>query len=430
MLTEPDRTIEAGSPWAVVEENAARLEEKLTPTPEWYLDPAVYELELERVFAKTWQLVCPVTDVDEPGSYTTVRTDSRREFVIVRDLEGKLRAYYNVCPHRGNLLVGGQRQYAAYAPPTGTTQLFTCLYHAWSFNLDGSLRRAPGLDGLDNFAPTDFSLSEVSVDTWGPLVFLNPDPNAPPLSEHLGALPETVQQLSSGLGFDLLALAKEGNFKVVEGVLECNWKTAVENSLECYHCASSHPGFADTVDLPKWQITLRGNCIIQGTRAKHIDMEHFDERRGGRMGPLTTAAALSTEGTDSNYFHWIFPNNSVSFWPGPTKSFNVARWIPDGPERTRWWSVRWWAADVPDEIRDEQWQFLSDVGWEDKEIVENTHIGMRSGAWRGGPFYVEPDVDAPVENPMPHVAGDELQQIRDERGIHLFNRLVANTLVG
>jgi len=432
MLTDAEsasRVGESPAGWQIIEENAARLQQGLTPTPDWYLSPEVHDLELEHIFDKTWQVVCALTDVESPGDYTTVRIDSRREFIIVRDLEGVLHAYNNVCPHRANFLVGGQREYAAYPPPTGNNALFTCLYHSWSFNLDGTLRRAPGIDGQPDFQPADYSLFEVSVDAWGPFVFLNPDPNAPPLSDHLGALPETVARLSTGLGFDLLDIARQGNFKMIEGVLDCNWKTAVENSLECYHCVSSHPGFADTVDLAKWQITLRGNCIIQGTRAKQVDMAAFDQRRAGRMGKAATAAVFEPEGSDSNYFHWIFPNNSVSFWPGPAKSFNVARWIPDGPERTKWWSVRWWAEDVPDEIRDDQWDFLADVGWEDKEIVENTHLGMKSGAWKGSSFYLAPDDKKPVENPMPHVAAEELQQIRDERGILQFNKLVAQTVL-
>ena len=431
-MTDADSISDIGNSsrgWKIVEENADRLQRRLTPTPDWYLSPDVYELELERLFDKVWQIVCPISDVEEPGSYTTVRIDNRKEFIVLRDLEGKLRAFHNVCPHRSNMLVGGQREYAAYPPPDGNTPFLTCLYHSWSFNLNGSLRRAPGIDAQADFEAANFSLFEVSVDSWGPLVFLNPDPNAPPLSDHLGALPETVARLSDGLGFDLLALTQEGNFKFIEGTLDCNWKTAVENSLECYHCVSSHPGFADTVDLRRWQITLRGNCIIQGTRAKKVDMNKFDKRRAGRMGATATGSVFAEEGSDANYFHWIFPNNSVSFWPGPSKSFNVARWLPDGPERTRWWSIRWWAADVPDEVRDDQWDFLANVGWEDKEIVENTTLGMKSGAWRGSSFYIADD-DHPVGNPMPHVAADELQEIRDERGIHQFNSLVAQTLLG
>lgn len=412
--------------WSIIKQTAGRLEQGLSAVPEWYLDPDVFELERQLVFRRTWQLVCPVTDVAEPGSYRAVQIDADTEFIVVRDHDGVLRAFYNVCSHRGNLIVGGHRDYAPFDPPSGKTRLFRCVYHAWSYNLDGTLNRAPGIGGLPGFDQAQYGLREVSVDTWGPFVFLNPDPDALPLAEHLGDLPERV----TALGIDMEAVAEEGNFLNVEGILECNWKSAVENALECYHCASSHPGFAESMALPKWQISLRGGCIVQGTRVRPVDPSTIaPDNPKRRLGPLSTEAALSSEGSSLAWFHWMFPNNSVSVWPGPGNSFNVARWIPLEPGRTKWWSVRWWPASVPDEVRDEQWKFMSDVGWEDQEIVENQYLGIKSGAWRGGPLYLAPDTDSPVEDPPPHIDPRELQEVRDERGVHLFNSLVAETLL-
>ena len=409
---------------SIIETSAERLGQGLSPTGDWYLDRDVYELERQAIFGRTWQLVCPVTDIPEPGDYTSVELDERTQFIVVRSRDGKVRAFRNVCPHRGSQLVGGKRDYAPLAPPSGNVPFIRCTYHGWTYELDGSLRRAPMIDRQEGFPAYQYGLLEAAVDTWGPFVFLNPDADAAPLSEHLGRLPELVD----GLGIDLMAVAKEANLKRIEGTLEANWKIAVENALECYHCSSSHPGLLDTLELSKWQMNLRGNCIIQGTRVRDIDPDKVDERIETRLGKLATTAALSADGFGFAYFHFILPNNSVSLWPGPGNSFNIARWIPMGPARTKWWMIRWWPKDVSDAVRDDQWKFISDVGWEDQEIVENQQKGLESQAWPGGPYYLSSDDAAPDAAPR-HIDPAEMAETRDERGVHQLNRLIADALL-
>src|SRR5262249_8543316 len=146
----------------------------------------------------------------------------------------------------------------------GNRSTIMCRYHGWTYRLDGGLHRAPQFDDIAEFDPAEYGLYEVSVDEWGPFVFLNADPHATPLAEHLGALPDELAKL----GMDLGAVADQRNSRVVDAFLECNWKVAVENSLECYHCSTSHPSFRATVDLPKWQLSINGNCIIQGTHLR------------------------------------------------------------------------------------------------------------------------------------------------------------------
>src|SRR4029453_12834564 len=114
----------------------------------------------------------------EPGSFFSCDAGGV-PVVVVRDKEGSLRAFLNVCRHRGSLVCEGE----------GRRETLQCPYHAWTYSLDGSLRAAPRTGREPGFDKSQLGLMPVQVDTWGPFVFVNPDTTAPPLAEHLGALP-------------------------------------------------------------------------------------------------------------------------------------------------------------------------------------------------------------------------------------------------
>ena len=146
----------------------------------------------------------------------------------MRDRDGALRALVNVCRHRGAEVVAG----------AGRCTTLQCHYHAWTYGLDGTLRAAPRSSGLDRDA---LGLRAAAVDTWGPFVFVHAEAAPPPLADALGGLPDLVAR--GGLDVDALASTS------AQYELKANWKVAVENYLECYHCAVAHPGFADVIDV-------------------------------------------------------------------------------------------------------------------------------------------------------------------------------------
>ena len=392
------------SPTGVVARTAERLAAGLTPTAEWYTSEAVHELERAHVLRGHWQLVAAASDVAEPGQYVVVPLDEHAEFIVMRGEDGVLRAFANVCPHRGNVLLAGH----------GSCANVRCGYHGWTFGLDGTLRTGPGLKDLDGFDRSEHGLVEAAVDSWGPFVFLNTDPEAGPLLDFLGDIPTVL----GSYGIDLAGVAADAKTRVVTADLHCNWKIAVENALECYHCATVHPGFNATVDLPGWHITLGDTSIVQGTTIRRRDDGTVGARPDEAPAGQLSAGLIGTPGgMDQAMFHWLFPNNSISLWPGPANSFNVARWIPRGPHMTTWWSIRWWPADVDDAVIEDQWEFMSSVGWEDRDIVESVHRGMRSGSWAGGPLVLR-DREASCAT------------VRDERGAHRLNTLVAQAILG
>jgi len=155
------------------------LEDGWTLPATWYTDTALHERERERLFARAWTYAGPVEWVSEPGSYFAAHI-GHVPVAVVRGTDGTLRGLVNVCRHRGHLVVDGN----------GCRETLQCPYHAWTYNLDGSLRRAPRAEREPGFSPEGLSLAPVSVGTWGPFVFVNPDPEARSLEEALGALPE------------------------------------------------------------------------------------------------------------------------------------------------------------------------------------------------------------------------------------------------
>ena len=189
----------------------------------WYVDPAVAAVERDNIFRRSWQYAGHTGELAGPGSFFPTQVGGL-PVIVVLDREGGLRGYLNICRHRGTILVN--------EPQTrGTIQ---CPYHAWTYGLDGALRGAPRSKEEPHFDAEGLGLAPVQVDTWGPFVFVNPDVEAAPLTDTLGDLPAVVAE--NGLDVDALRFHHRVAYEV-----HANWKIAMENYLECYHCQLNHP---------------------------------------------------------------------------------------------------------------------------------------------------------------------------------------------
>jgi Rieske 2Fe-2S family protein len=192
-----------------------------------YVDPAVFEAERERLFARQWFCVGRSEDVPEAGDVLAVDV-AGESVLLVRDGD-ELRAFYNLCRHRGSTLLDA----GCSAHVSGGIR---CPYHAWTYRLDGSLLRAPFVDEVDADA---FGLHPVGLETWGGWVFVHLTPaEAPPLAEQLGPIPGRVQRYP-------LADLRRG--ATVTYDVAANWKVIAENFNECYHCGPVHPELCDLV---------------------------------------------------------------------------------------------------------------------------------------------------------------------------------------
>ena len=212
-------------------EISERLEAGYTLPAGLYSDSAILALERERIFKHTWQYACVTAQVAEPGDYFATKA-GHIPIVLVRDKEGNLNGFVNVCRHRGHVVMQG----------SGHRETLQCPYHAWTYGLDGCLLRAPRSEREPGFDADNYSLFPVQVGTWGPFICANVDLEAGPLAETLGVLPDTIAE--TGIDLDSLKFHHRGEY-----VIEANWKIAVENYLECYHCPVAHPGFSSVIDV-------------------------------------------------------------------------------------------------------------------------------------------------------------------------------------
>jgi len=301
----------------------------------WYTDEETLRRERARIFARSWQYAGRAAQVAEPGSF--LATDAGGiPILVTRDGDGALRAFLNVCRHRGAVLTEG----------CGTRTTIQCHYHAWTYGLDGSLRGAPRSDREPSFDATELSLVPASVDTWGPFLFVNPDANAAPLDEHLGELPTL---LARDIDVDALVFHSR-----VEFGSNANWKVVSENFLECYHCATAHPAFSDEVDVHPDRYLLEAHATFasQFCRAKSSG--------------------------DAGQFHLVYPNTGINVFPGPA-NLSIGPISPTAPGRTERHLDYFFAPDVDESWLRDFFEFDDQVGREDTALVESVQRGMSSG---------------------------------------------------
>ncbi len=329
----------------------------------FYTDPGILEIEKEALFFRTWQYACHAGAIPEPGDFAAVSIFDQDLF-LVRGSDGDVRAFYNVCPHRGHRLVEGQ----------GRARRIVCPYHAWTYNLDGSLFRARGPQGACRSEASGVRLSEVRVDRILDFLFVNLDPDAPPLGEQVPGIGRAMLRAVPDLQNFLL----RNDAEYFGGVYDCNWKVALDNALECYHCEVAHKSFSDIMNMPGIAYEFRGGYSYQ-----HIPT-------AGKAQNLAYALDLDSDMLDG-HFWYVFPNTYFSIFPG-TPNFSVSRFEPQGPERMR---RRFDTFTPPDvdldrEAARSRWGFEV-VNEEDRALCENVQRGMRQRGYDRGWYLVDPE---------------------------------------
>ncbi len=190
-----------------------------------YLSREFMQLEWDRIWTRVWLLGGRELDIPEPGDYIVTEI-GRESILIVRQKDRRIRAFYNVCQHRGNRL-----RPACGLGSTGESHSFRCAYHAWEYELDGSYRRIPDIDTFPQGKPPG-GLPEVRCDTWGSFVWFTLDPDAPPLAEFLDPIPRHLDPYN----FNKMVQTRDITIE-----WDCNWKTSVDAFNESYHVQGIHP---------------------------------------------------------------------------------------------------------------------------------------------------------------------------------------------
>ena len=328
------------------------VERSETIPSSWYVDPRFHAVDRDAVFARSWQGIGHVSMVPNPGDYFTA-TIADNPVIVLRDREGTLRAFYNVCRHRGGPLA---------LEPTGCVKALTCKYHGWTYLLDGSLRGVPQFDRTELFDKKDYGLAPITVDTWQGLIFAILEPhNAPPLAEVMAGITERIAPER----LDTKPLVRRIDYEV-----HANWKVYVDNYLEGYHIPHVHPELNKALDYLSYVTEI----------APWHSLQH---------SPLVADNFYTGRAGTQAYYYWVYPNFMLNILPG---RLQVNLVVPDGPDRCR--VIFWYYYDDPDGPgRPEQAQrdieYSDAVQLEDREICQHVQAGLASRAYDRGRFSVE-----------------------------------------
>ncbi len=318
----------------------------------WYVDPSFHLFDREVLFARTWQFVGHETQLAEPGAYLS-GTVAGNPLVVVRGKDDVIRAFYNVCRHRGGPLV---------TDACGRASVFKCQYHGWTYRLDGMLRGVPRFDHTELFDKRDFGLVPVRVERWHGLLFVVLDGDPPPLTAVLDGIPERTAPFR----FDALQLYHRDTYEVA-----CNWKVYVDNYLEGYHVPLVHPELMKRLDYRSYTTET----------APWYSLQHSGFRSGGD--------GLYAGTDEAAYYYFIFPNLMLNILPGRLQA-NVVE--PLAPDRCL---VRFdYFYEEVDSVSAQQtiaedMAFSDLVQQEDIGICEHVQRGLGSRAYDRGRFSVE-----------------------------------------
>ncbi|HKA02455.1 MAG TPA: SRPBCC family protein [Candidatus Solibacter sp.] len=335
------------------------LDRGLTLPARWYIDPAITERELQQVFSKTWAYVGPLNELKNVGDYITGYIGGLIPVAVVRSETG-LNALVNICRHRRHEVLKGR----------GNAKVLQCGYHAWTYDLAGCLRGAPRTAHEPGFRLEDYPLLPIRVETLGPWVFVNADRGAASLREQYGKVLDVISL--SGVDLDGLVLYSREEWESYS-----NWKTMLENYLECYHCAVAHPGFSAAIDVKPENY----NLAVHGWFSSQVGMVRDSALEGRSQVKIYDARGDVAQAQ----YHLLFPNMTININPGfPNLSIDV--WWPNGPNGTKGFSEQYFARGVSEEFANELIEFNRQVGLEDDQLTNSVQRGLRAGLIDQGRF--------------------------------------------
>jgi choline monooxygenase len=350
-----------------------------------YIDGNVFAEEKEKIFARTWQVVGHASQVANAGDYFTTELIGE-PLVFVRGADGRLRGFYNVCRHRAG-------------PPAegcGSRKLFRCGYHGWTYGLDGALLSATEIEGVEGFRAEDFALAPVRTEEWFNLIFTNLNPDAPPLRECLGELPQQAEKFP----FAQMRLFERRTYD-----MKCNWKTYVDNYLEGYHLPSVHPGLNRELDYNAYVVEPH-MPRAEGSSPERFSgyVKQFSPIRGAQPGDATPRRyqdarddSSSPSSLTTDYF-WIFPNWMLNCYPDNV-SLNIV--LPVEAERSL--AIFEWYLPEKDHAlptAKASVEFSDQIQVEDVAICEAVQKNLRSRSYSRGRF-----------------------SVKQEKGVHAFHRM-------
>ena len=329
---------------------------------QWYGDPAIHRVELERIHRRSWHFATHTGELREVGA-TAIRDVAGVPIVLVRGEDGAIRGFLNICRHRGHPVV----------LEAGCKKMLTCHYHGWAYRLDGSLRGAPRSQGDPTFDASQLGLVPIQTHVWGPMVWVNLDLSAPPFAEWIAGMPELVAERGLDVTKHEVAFAHEW-------AMDANWKVFQDNTIECYHCPTTHPELSRALDMnPKGQVFSVGGRYW---------IHHKIPFRKGAPGGISWGPV---EGRPYDYYyHWVFPTTYLQF---AGRGFDIGSVDVVGVDKIRFRHLCFLPPETPAELKAKgQRQLEGDatIG-QDVDICNRVQRGHQTGLAPTGRILGEPE---------------------------------------
>jgi Rieske 2Fe-2S family protein len=340
-----------------------------------YTSQRVFAFEQERFFAGSWTCVGREGDLEGTGAQRAVRV-GRAGVLLARGADGRARAFANTCRHRGHELLGVGEQ--------TTRRTVLCPYHAWTYDLDGALRVAPGFRHHGDFRSDEHGLVELPLESWHGFLFVNGSGDAPPFAEHVGALDDLVAPYQPERLVPLASHAYD---------LACNWKVILENYHECYHCPLIHPELCQVSPPASGDNFELDGAWVGGTMdlKDHAATMSLDGHSDGVPIPGLDGERLRTVA-----YLGLFPNLLLSLHPDYLMTHLVEPLGPDLSHVVCTWYFPPEAAERPGFDPSYAVEFWDRTNRQDWAACESVQRGMASPHFRPGPL-------APAEDAVYHV---------------------------
>lgn len=307
--------------------------------PHHYTDPAAYAHEQRAVMARGWHLVAHQHELASAGDYVATSI-AGVPLAVLRDDHGTLRALHNVCRHRGGPLVRGSGR----APGS-----LRCLYHGWTYTLDGRLKHAPAMHEACGFDRADVCLPVAEVAAWQGLVFASLEPEHP-----FEALVAGIVEASAPMRLDALRFHARRVYDVA-----CNWKVYIDNFLEGYHVPQVHPALATMIEYRRYETAWGGLRVLQHS-------------------PVVSDSPAYGQGTAQ--YWWLWPTTMLNLTRGRLQSNRVEAL---GPRHTRVTFDFYYDPGAEQRARADL-EVTEQVQAEDALICEDVQRALESGSYRAG----------------------------------------------
>jgi choline monooxygenase len=334
------------------------LERARTIPATWYHDPELDLLERRAIFGDSWHLAGRAELVAEPSTYLTCDI-AGEPVVVVRDADGELRAFSNVCRHRAAPVM---------TEASGRASRLRCRYHGWTYDLTGRLRGTPEFEGVADFCRDEQGLPPLAIESWGPYVWVHAGRQPAPLADALAPMPTETAGRLEGLRFV--------ERRVYD--LACNWKVYVDNYLDGgYHVNTVHPGLAGVLDYSRYRTETFANTSVQRSPLRPAE-------------PGDGVAAVRS-GAEAQYW-WVFPNFMLNLYDGVMDTNLV---LPLAPDRCRVVFDFYFSETESDSARKfirNSIEVAEQVQREDVTICEEVQRGLRSRSFDTGRFSVRREI--------------------------------------